>query len=89
MADINLAQVSTMEINEKCSNPSSASLCRIEGAKSVDDTDVDGGWDRGGGGVDEDSWLSEDGCGIWQMMPQRRSSHKGTRTELGLGRQVC
>ena len=61
MADINLAQVSTMEINEKCSNPSSASLCRIEGAKSVDDTDVDGGRDRGrpegrgggGGGVDE------------------------------------
>ena len=46
-------------INEKCSNPSSGSLCRIEGAKSVDDTDVDGGRDRGrpegrgGGGVDE------------------------------------
>ena len=36
---------------------------------------------------EEEEWmrLSEDGCGIWQMMPQQRGSHKGRRrrTELG------
>ena len=56
---------------------------RIEGAKSVDDTDVDGGWagrqregKGGGGGVD--GLLSEDGCGIWQMMPQQHQRERGS-----------
>ena len=46
---------------------------------------------QGGGGVD--GLLSEDGCGIWQMMPQqhqreRREREALTKDRVGESRQV-
>ena len=40
---------------------------------------------------EEEEWmrLSEDGCGIWQMMPQQRGSHKGRRRRTELGGDRC
>ena len=50
-----------------------------------------GGTEDGQRDEEEEEWmrLSEDGCGIWQMMPQQRGSHKGRRRRTELGGDRC